>query len=1517
MTWFRAIFMCFMMIASGFPAAVLLQPGAPVGMTPIPWPEAATGPAGVAGTTDGPTDLVPPAPWNAQQGSDPYNGLNRSRHPQKSPMAVTGEAKILVLLVAFNDTSNSSTHTPAFFDNFLFNASSSSMNKFFRDNSYDTFNVTGNVTTKFYTMNHTMAYYGRYETSSPPVSGYGNSQNLTYDALMAADADIDYSQYDQDSDGYVDHLLVIHAGNDEASSGVSNDIWSHAWGLNSLAVKLDGKWLNAYTMLSESDPIGVFVHEFGHDLGLPDLYDTDYSSDGGCGRWEVMASGSWNNGGASPSMLSAWCRIELGWISPTAVSADTAGLTAKRVFDNQTVFKIIVNNSNSEYFLVENRQLTGWDSYLPGSGLLIWHINDSASGNTRDNYRLVDLEEWDNNNDARNANDAWKSNSTGMTPTTSPNTNDYSGKKTDIRIYNISASGNLMYFDVDLGNNAPYAPTPTAPSDATWLGVNKPTLNWTFSDSDVGDTQAAYHVQVDGDSAFGSIDWDSGDIVSSNPYCTVGSALSEGKWYWRAMTRDPGGLWSPYNSGRSFNIDLTAPAAPTALSATPSGWTANNSFAIDWTNPSESGTSGIVTGAYYKLDAAPTGATDGTWVAARPITGIAVSSAGNHTIYVWLKDNVGNINASNRRTANLYFDNVAPNNPNSLSSPTHNVGVWSNISAIKAQWNGASDADSGVDGYSFLWDSSANTLPDMTRDCASSVADNTTQSLPDGTYYFHIRTVDNVGNWASAAVHLGPFYIDLTPPGGVLGVSSSTHTTGKWSPVNTVTVQWWGAADAGSGVGAYACAWDNSADTVPDATATVGSGVSTLTSTALADAAGHYFHIRVKDAVGNWNATAFHFGPFDIDTAPPSNPTASVVLSRHSIGVWSPDSLVKVAWSGQSDALSGVAGFSVSWDRDPSGMTDLVQDIYGAGYNESSLDGKCYLHIRAVDAAGNWAQEVFTVGPFLIDLAPPSAPQAVAEKQLTNSRSVRWSWSPATDAGSGVAYYLVWIVNDPLRPEDGMLDRTSTASYTLRNALDGRTYHIQAMAVDAVGNAGQYGGFSAGTLVDLSPPRALRISINSGAGLTSVPTVELALSAEDRISGVTDMRFSQDGTVWTDWVAFAGTFSLMLNPGDGQKSVQFQARDLAGNEALPFSSTIVLDTTGPDISAFGQVGGSQVTGKRTISLRLDARDALSAVREVRLGSDGSDWEPWQPYGRTMSWELSDGDGLKEVFAQAKDSAQNAGPAFRSTLTLDTTPPGKPVVSSSTHPKSDVWYNLAEISFSWKAPSDATGIAGYAYILTPDERDEPGLQVQLTGTSITLPAPGEGQWHFRVRAVDSVGNTGGATLFSVRIDLTGPSPPGTELPTDGWDILPADQVTLSWSGASDLQSGVKGYFVQVDNNADYSSPEFEGVVDGTSYVLPALPEGSYHWHVKARDTAGNWGDYGEPSIFNIRTPVKPIPTGYQAPFMDLHNPLFLILVVAVLAAIGGGAIAAAKRKRKTPPAAAPLEEAGPSNDVKWE
>lgn len=127
--------------------------------------------------------------------------------------------------------------------------------------------------------------------------------------------------------------------------------------------------------------IGVFCHEFGHVLGMPDFYDYDYSSEG-LGQWSLMASGSWNNNGKTPSHFDPWCKAQLGWIEIDTVTSNLTGVPITQIETSPKAFRLWTNGqTGSEYFLVENRQKTGFDSYLVEEGLLIYHVDESVYGN--------------------------------------------------------------------------------------------------------------------------------------------------------------------------------------------------------------------------------------------------------------------------------------------------------------------------------------------------------------------------------------------------------------------------------------------------------------------------------------------------------------------------------------------------------------------------------------------------------------------------------------------------------------------------------------------------------------------------------------------------------------------------------------------------------------------------------------------------------------------------------------------------------------------------------------------------------------------------------------------------------------------------------------------------------------------------------------------------------------------------------------------------------------------------------
>ena len=313
----------------------------------------------------------------------------------------------------------------------------------------------------------------------------GSADQMVTDAVAAADAYVDFSQFDNDNDGVVDALGLIYAGGgthdgcatDDAPDGSGGDsLWPHSGGVGPLATG-DGVTVNPHIVNSEltyaiSDPpppfgdcdqmqtIGLFAHEFGHSLGLPDLYDTDGSSSG-VGRWSTMASQyvSTVNNADTPPHFDPWSKWFLGWVTPTDYTGQNVSVALDRVEDNGDVAQFLANpagaerGGSGEYFLVENRQLVGFDQGLDGCGILVWHLEESKSenpdeGHTTATHRLVDLEQADGLNQLSlpagpmqpgNCGDAGDpypgtSNNRLFADTTTPTANLYDGSPSGVRV---------------------------------------------------------------------------------------------------------------------------------------------------------------------------------------------------------------------------------------------------------------------------------------------------------------------------------------------------------------------------------------------------------------------------------------------------------------------------------------------------------------------------------------------------------------------------------------------------------------------------------------------------------------------------------------------------------------------------------------------------------------------------------------------------------------------------------------------------------------------------------------------------------------------------------------------------------------------------------------------------------------------------------------------------------------------------------------------------------------------------
>jgi immune inhibitor A len=305
----------------------------------------------------------------------------------------------LALLVDFSD--NKGTRPASEFQKMLFDPSNPrSLTSYYKTLSGGQLEVTGEAI-GYVRAPNPYSFYTDGE-SGTSMNYPRNTPGLLVDALTEFCATNSLKRFDTDGDGFVDGIFLIHAGGGaeaEPNPAKRKDmIWSHKWTLPTPFAN-DGVQVFAYSTEPEDGHVGVFCHEFGHVLGLPDLYDTSYRSEG-VGDWCLMGGGSWGGGGDKPVRMSCWCLAKLGWIKPKKITG-TKSLTISPLADDPTAcYRLWTGGSTGpEYFLIENRQDTGIDEELPGKGLALWHIDERQSGNTDPLGYLVGLVQADGKKD--------------------------------------------------------------------------------------------------------------------------------------------------------------------------------------------------------------------------------------------------------------------------------------------------------------------------------------------------------------------------------------------------------------------------------------------------------------------------------------------------------------------------------------------------------------------------------------------------------------------------------------------------------------------------------------------------------------------------------------------------------------------------------------------------------------------------------------------------------------------------------------------------------------------------------------------------------------------------------------------------------------------------------------------------------------------------------------------------------------------------------------------------------------
>jgi len=317
---------------------------------------------------------------------------------QKKVYPLTGSPKSLVILVNFSDKSFVTPSPQTAYTNLLnqsgysANGGTGSAKDYFRSNSLGSFNPQFDVVGP-YTLPNAMAYYGANDASGNDV----NPRKMVIDACtLASAAGINFAQYDTDNDGLVDNVFIYYAGYNEAEHAPANTVWPHRWTLADYNTSFNGKIVFDYACTSELKGnsgsnmcgIGTFCHEFGHVLGLNDLYNTDgdYSYNT-LSYWDIMDSGPYLNSGRTPPAYSAYERFYLNWLMPTELKKPqnvildtlTTSNNAYIITQNGNSNLDGVNPSPAEFFLLENRQKAGWDAYLPGHGMLVTRVYYNTS----------------------------------------------------------------------------------------------------------------------------------------------------------------------------------------------------------------------------------------------------------------------------------------------------------------------------------------------------------------------------------------------------------------------------------------------------------------------------------------------------------------------------------------------------------------------------------------------------------------------------------------------------------------------------------------------------------------------------------------------------------------------------------------------------------------------------------------------------------------------------------------------------------------------------------------------------------------------------------------------------------------------------------------------------------------------------------------------------------------------------------------------------------------------------------
>jgi hypothetical protein len=960
----------------------------------------------------------------------------------------------------------------------------------------------------------------------------------------------------------------------------------------------------------------------------------------------------------------------------------------------------------------------------------------------------------------------------------------------------------------------------------------------------------------------------------------------DGVWYFHIVSQDRAG-----NVGRQathYKLRVDSRALPPRLICPThpdrSAWSNHTRPRFEWFEPEDS--SGIV-GYYYSFDrnkdSLPTPVSGFYTTERYAVIDRGLEEDGSWWFHVVSRDRAGNVGLeASHYPINLDTQALPP----LLGSPTHpDKHAWSNNPNPSFVWSAPEDP-SGIAGYYYLLNHSQSSLPSESNGTWTEEGRASFAGLEDGVWTLHVASRDRCGNVGDQAAHYSiRIDTEALPP----LLSSPSHPEGAWVRNASPTFTWAPPQDL-SGVAGYYYCLDREPSSVP--TREQGQFTTgTLASFSKLEDGVWIFHIVSADQAGNTGVRAAHYS-VHIDTQASAPKVGS---STHPDGEkWYPEAAPQFSWSAPSDP-SGVAGYYWCVDQ----ATDTVPGAQSTWCAETQValpeypDGEWFFHIVTKDGAGNLSLEA-AHARFRVDTACPK-PKIHSKTHPTpedyySSAQPSFVWEDGPDMSGIAGHYWAFDKQalSPVLPSTATF--TATPSVTLPRQKDG-IWFFHLAAKDKAGNLSEAAHYQ--IRIETEAPQC---SLEPLPAVLGQASFELRWKGEDRVSGLAhfDIQARENGGAWSDWLSATSLSASPFSAVDGATyEFRIRATDKAGNagawsEEGPYPS-VTVDLSPPE-AVTNLAAKPLAQGKVQLSWSA-AVDTVSGVSHYEVHRATAPGELGALVAAKVaatsyvdaSPELKDGALYYYSVVPVDKAGNRAATGQPQAACLCDSVALPPHLSSPSHPLALDWYNNPDCRLVWDTPPDSTGIAGYYWSVDQSLSSKPAPLPAAFSEANTLEVKGlkDGTWYIHVVSKDLAGNVSAeAAHYQVNVDSSRPPAPVLRSPShpdpEAWSAL--NEASFSWNTPHD-PAKIAGYYTLLDQSPEtLPTPLNASWTVANQALLKDLADGAWHFHVLAKDGAGNLGETAAhcriqvartPPPPALRSPTHPLPgQAYSS-----RNPVF--------------------------------------------